>query len=452
MQAAEQRSGAWDRTRVLALAPDDSAQRAASAVPSSSWQELGCTDRSLLWGVCRGSGSRPYEVVVDPAAPAYGCSCPSRKSPCKHALALLLRWSAGDLPEGAPTAFAERWRSGRAGPAAEAVESRPAGTLADPAAAAARAVARRQRVSDGLDELSVWLGDQLRGGLAQMERAGYAAVDTVAARMVDAQAPGVTSLLRALPAELTSEGWPGRVLEQLAALHLLVQAHRSLDALPDGLAATVRARIGYPTAKAEVLAGPGVDDEWWAVGQLDAVEARLETRRVWLWGRHSRRWALWLTFAVPGQAPDSTVTAGERLLGRLHYYPGSGQYRVVVGERRDAADLGELAMPPAESVPQSRARFAALLAADPWANRMPAVLRVTPVPPERTEPWRLRDGDGWYREVVGPELSLWSLLAESRGREVAVVVEWTDAGVRPLAVLDDAAARHGAVTAVRAVS
>lgn len=465
MMPGESSRPGWDRARVLALATDDSARRAALGVSASSWQQLGRVGDELLFGLCRGSGSTPYEVVVDPGVPAFGCSCPSRKSPCKHALALLLCWTGGALPEAAPTDFAERWRSGRSRPAAKAADQdRPTGQLADPAAAAARAATRQQRVGDGLDELSRWLTDQVRGGLAGLERTGYAAVETVAARMVDAQAPGVAGLLRAIPGELGHEGWPARVLERLAALHLLVEAHRRLPDLPAELAATVRSRVGYPMTKAEVLSGPGVDDDWYALGQVDAVESRLETRRVWLWGQHRRCWALWLTFAVPGQAPDSTVTVGDRFTGRLHFYPGSGQYRAVVGERRELTDPqpvegGYRAQPsvarprpadgpdavaltlsnpdlPLETLPAARARFAALLAADPWATRMPAVLQVTPVPPEGSGPWRLRDQDGWCRDVVGLDSEPWPLLAQARGRGVPVMVEWTDAGVRPLAVLD----------------
>ena len=63
-------------------------------------------------------------------------------------------------------------------------------------------------------------------------RAGYGHFDTMAARMVDAQAPGIAGMLRSIPAEFASVGWPSRVLEQLGALHLLIQAHRRLDDLP----------------------------------------------------------------------------------------------------------------------------------------------------------------------------------------------------------------------------
>ena len=123
------------------------------------------------------------------------------------------------------------WARGHRGSAQPepASAARQPGELADPAAAAKRAAARAERVAAGLDELDQWLCDQIRGGIAGLERAGYAHFDTMAARMVDAQAPGVAGMLRSIPAEFASVGWPSRVLEQLGALHLLVQAHRRLD-------------------------------------------------------------------------------------------------------------------------------------------------------------------------------------------------------------------------------
>jgi SWIM zinc finger len=51
-----------------------------------------------VWGLCAGSGKRPYQTVVDLTGPAYKCSCPSRKFPCKHALALLLNWADDGAP------------------------------------------------------------------------------------------------------------------------------------------------------------------------------------------------------------------------------------------------------------------------------------------------------------------------------------------------------------------
>ena len=424
----------WSRERVLSLAPDRASARAAAALAQTqAWSDIGA-DPLGVWGLCTG-GTRPYQIVVDHGSPpAYSCSCPSRKVPCKHALALLLQWSAGQVPAGEPPDFAATWlraRTAHRRQPAQPPGGRQTGELADPAAAAKRAAARAERIASGLDELDQWLCDQIRGGIASLERSGYAHFDRMAARMVDAQAPGVAGLLRSIPGEFASAGWPNRVLEQLGALHLLVQAHRRLDQLPADLAATVRARIGYSVSKAEVLARPGVLDHWFAVGMVDTAEYRLDTRRVWLYGAASGRWAVLMSFAPPGGALDATVMAGHVLHARLHFYPGSGQFRAQVGEQTSAT--AGRTMPPAEYFAEVRARFARLVASDPWAVRMPAVIKAVPVPD--AGPWRLRADNGSCCDIVDLPEEPWPLLARSAGEPIEVFGEWSVRGFRPLSLL-----------------
>ncbi|MFD0890078.1 SWIM zinc finger family protein, partial [Streptosporangium algeriense] len=88
----------WNRDQVLALAPDAPSRKAAQGVSSpGKWSGAGATAEAV-WGECAGSGSKPYRACVDLSEPAYRCSCPSRKFPCKHALGLLLLWSADAVP------------------------------------------------------------------------------------------------------------------------------------------------------------------------------------------------------------------------------------------------------------------------------------------------------------------------------------------------------------------
>ena len=425
----------WPRERILLLAPDRASVEAAGALAETrTWLDVG-TDSKVLWGSCAGGGGRLYQTVVDlDSSPAYACSCPSRKVPCKHALALLLQWSDGLVPAGEPPPFAAAWLSARAVREAQpesANAGRQPGELADPAAASKRAAARAERVAAGLDELDQWLCDQIRGGIAGLERAGYAHFDKMAARLVDAQAPGVAGMLRSIPAEFGSVGWPSRVIEQLGALHLLVQAHRRLDELPADLAATVRARIGYSVSKSEVLAQPGLIDRWFAVGLVDTAEYRLDTRRVWLYGAASGRWAVLMSFAPPGSPLDGTVMAGHGLHARLHFYPGSGQFRAQVGEQTSAT--AGPTMPPAESFAEVRTRFAQLVASEPWAVRMPAVIKAVPVP--GAGPWRLRADNGSCCDIVDLPEEPWPLLARSAGEPIEVFGEWTVRGFRPLSLL-----------------
>lgn len=426
----------WERAGVLALAPDPASASAASSLATPRpWTRLG-HDESHLWGTCLGSGRAPYQSVVELGPPpAFDCSCPSRKSPCKHVLGLLLLWTAGGIPAARPEPFAAAWIARRSARGTAQVDTVDKPTVVDPEAVQRRAAARRDRVTAGLDDLDRWLRDQVRSGLAGLNRAGYAHFEQVAARMVDAQAPGVASMLRSMPSELAREDWPSRLLQSMAALRLLITAHRRIDHLPAKLAATVRSRIGYPVAKDEVLAGPPVVDRWTALGSVDTVEYRLETRRVWLRGSRSRRWALYLAFAPPGQRLEAAVSVGQAYEGALHFYPGSGQFRALVGQ---VQAVGGVDPAPAVDLNQLAREFAALVAADPWADRMPVVLAGVPVRPEGPgRPWRFRDTAGLGCDLVGLKDDPWPLLAHAAAGPVSLFGEWSSSVLRPISVLPD---------------
>lgn len=148
----------WTADQVLALAPDAASRKAGSKLGAAGpWSEAGSSDEGTVWGLCKGSGSKPYQTVIDLAdasGPAYKCSCPSRKFPCKHALGLLLLWAGGDgvVPEGQAPDWAEQWLAGRRQRAQEKRAAGPAGSsgaAADPEAARRRAERRALRVTAG---------------------------------------------------------------------------------------------------------------------------------------------------------------------------------------------------------------------------------------------------------------------------------------------------------------
>ena len=412
---------------MLALAPDAATVKAGQgqAAPNR-WSGLGvCAEPPAVWGLCQGSGKQPYQVTVDLTETAYRCSCPSRKQPCKHVVGLLLLWSDGKV-EGAeqPAEFAAQWLSDRAVRAAKAAERRAA-PVADPTAALRRAQQRDGKVGAGLDELDRWLADQVRTGLAGTERTGYAHFSQVAARMVDAQASGVAADLKRLPGVAASgEGWAGRLLAAYARLHLLIAAHRRIESLPEPLAATVRAHLGYPVAKEEVLALPPVRDRWSVLARRDDVDEKIRTRRVWLRGVETGRDALVLSFAAPGQSLDDSLPSGLTLDADLHFYPGARPLRALVGQRH--ADVDDFVRPAAGALDEALAGYAAARAADPWVAGWPALVTAVPTATERG--WVLAGDDGALplrpnRAAEGP----WRLVAVAGGRPVAVFGEWDGA-------------------------
>ncbi|MDN5762595.1 MAG: hypothetical protein L0H41_09810 [Microlunatus sp.] len=330
----------------------------------------------------------------------------------------------------------------------------PADGRSDPAAAK-RAQARHEKVTAGLAELQIWLVDQVRAGLAALPQAGYGHFDTVAARMVDAQAPGVAGVLRSMPAELTATDWPERTLTVLGGLYLLTEAHRRLDRLPDDLAATICSRVGYPVSKEQVRTRPAVTDRWWALAAVDEVAYQLTSRRVWLRGLDTGRWAMWLTFAPPGRELDTSIQPSGVYACPAHFYPGSGQYRALIEPplpQVQPADVAVRVDRPGDAELLARTwhgddlvgvgeEFAALLAVDPWASRLPVVLRGIPQAPRGGAGWRIRDLFG----AVVPLLDVsdgWPLIAQSGGESIELMGEYDGRGLRPLAVLPDARGRR----------
>ncbi len=428
----------WDRAQVLALAPDASSQRAAQALTSGPpWPAAGAGPGSL-WGECPGSASAPYRIVVDLSGPAYRCSCPSRKFPCKHALALLLLWARGTVPPdaGEPPGWAAGWLDGRGARAGRPAAARAPGQAAepkDPAAAARRAEQREARVASGLAELDRWLCDQVRQGLAVSQRAGYGHWDDIAARMVDAQASGVAERLRGLAAVPHSgPGWDGRLLEEYALLRLLAVAYRRQAELPPPLRETIRSRVGFSLRQADVLArGEPVRDHWQVLGRRDTGQDRVRARRTWLHGRAAGRPALVLSFAPAGADLDDSLTPGTGTDADLVFYPGAVPLRAIVAARHDTVR----ASPPAGgTVTGLLAGYAAALAQDPWLDSWPAVLEVTPA---RSPVPAVSDAAGDVLPLHPEAGPGWTLLALSGGHPVTVAGEWTPRGLWPLTAWDE---------------
>src|SRR4051794_6572598 len=80
----------WTSEQIMALAPDPGSAKAGKDLGNArKWKTLGRDDRAA-WGECQGSGANPYQTQIDLSEPAFRCSCPSRKFPCKHGLGLFL--------------------------------------------------------------------------------------------------------------------------------------------------------------------------------------------------------------------------------------------------------------------------------------------------------------------------------------------------------------------------
>ncbi len=424
----------WTIETVLALAPDAASAKAGQGLASSrKWLRLGTGD-SLIWGECQGSGANPYQTKLDLEGPAFSCSCPSRKFPCKHGLGLMLVWvnEVSHFISGEPPAWVVSWKENRekkAGQAKTKPEQPPA--PGDPAARRKREAARNAKVAAGFDDLSLWMSDLLRQGFASLGAKSRTVWDEQARRMIDAQAPGVARRLRQIDEmSFAGEGWQTALLDRLARVHLLGEGYRRQDELPPEVVEDVRATIGFPADLDAVRAGPGIRDHWQVIGRNVSVEDRLTACRTWLIGRDTGRPALLLDFTAGNKPLEISIPAGVVIDADLAYFPGSVPLRALIKERHSGPwPLGSLAG--GMSIGSAFTAYGSALAKNPWLEFYPVILENV-VLIEADGAWSIRD----FANAVVPLPKLfckgWHLLALEGGRPLSLCGEFDGSTFVPL--------------------
>lgn len=413
----------WTTEAVLALAPDPASAKAGSGLATAAkWESMG-TDGATAWGAAKGSGKEPYQVIIDLSEPAFKCSCPSRKFPCKHGIGLFLMLAQGKVPMGAPLAFVGEWLSKRGARAVAVAEK--AEKPVDEKAQAKRVEGRREKVASGLEECGLWLRDTVRQGLSSPSVATPSHFEKVAARMTDAQAPGIARRLRDMAATLhAGAGWQERLIGQMANLHLILEAYARQEELAQDLRQEVLATVGFTMKKEEIPSELQVEDRWSVVGQIRYEEDRLSVQRSWLWGQRSERWAMVLAFSVNRTPFDPMLSPGTAFEGKLAFYPGAERLRAVLVERQVAPYVSV----PGSSIDHNLQGFADRLARCPWTELGP--LAVADAQLAQTG-WQAMDAHGFCLPTV-EGYEPWERLAQTGGRPALLFGEWDGALLRPL--------------------
>ncbi len=422
----------WSQQRVEQLAPDAAAVKAAQATAKpAKWQNLGRNDR-LLWGECQGSGADPYQVRVDLIDVTYKCSCPSRKLPCKHTLALLLMMTNGaPFPSTTPPDFVNEWSTNRT-KRAEAKQAREGVTAApsDPAARAKRVEKREARVADGLSQLQTWMTDMISQGLATARAQGPQFWAQMASRLVDVQAPGLARRVRALgDRAIASSEWQSELLNGLARLQLLIDAYGRLQQLPADLAAELRTLVGWTQEQAELREREGVRDRWQVIARRQIEDEQLRTQITWLYGNESGRYGLLLDFAVGSQPLPATASVGQVIDASMVFFDGCPPLRVLEKERFASADR-KLELPRGLSVLDMQAEYGRVLATNPWLERYPVTLGPVWLVMDSNQ-LQLQDASGRRIPVDKSCRHHWNLFALASGGTIKVFGEWDGSSFNP---------------------
>jgi hypothetical protein len=424
-----------DANQILALAPDPASAKAGSQLAAPrNWSNLGRSG-AALWGECQGSGKTPYRTQIDLGGPAFKCTCPSRKFPCKHGLGLYLLRTAEPALFGHTDepAWVRDWLQNR-----QVRQERKIATLTEPSPEAAAQARKREekredKVDAGLLELQTWLHDLAREGLASVRSHGQGFWDAIAARMADAQAAPLARRLRRAGSMLYQSGLRNAealVANELASLYLLTQAWRRIDQLAPALQADVRALLGWTMSQDEVLRQQPVADRWRVLAQNTFDDDRLRARATWLHGAGEGRWALHLQYAVGAQGFEQQLAPGTEFDGDLCFYPSAYPLRAQIRRQDEARPLTTGVDP--SDLDGLLGTYADALAAQPFLERHPVLLGG--LVPDDADLSIVRDAHG-RRIALHPAFRHpLHLLALSGGHPLSVCGEWDGRTLLPLAV------------------
>jgi len=436
---------------ILAISPDAASIKAARGLLApAKWLDSGHNEHAV-WGQCKGSGKNPYQTRIDLSAnpPAFKCSCPSRKFPCKHALALLLLRADSKVPvENNIPEWVQQWLQERQTKVQkkEEKQQKQKELVNDPAAQEklrkqqAKTQQRRwQRIETGMQELQLWLQDLLEQGLAQVSSNNDAQRFWMKmnARMVDAQMPGMAArVLQGWETIDSGAGWQARLLAQLGHWQLMIDAVLHRDQLHDATRADVMAALGWALDKTEVQtlaqsSGNSIEDNWLVLGCYHhELSKKLSERYVWLRSQRDGHIALLLDFSYDKTGFEQAWLTGRSYHLTLAFYPGHVRLRAVtIGAVQAAAqpvlltmsDFGDTAQ---TALLASLSALSNAIAANPLQSVLPLWCAYAR--------FYFQDGQGWQvvwedqrrTAVMMDDEAGWELLALSGGQPLFLFGQW----------------------------
>lgn len=436
----------WTETQILQLAPDAPTANKGRALASlGKWQTLR-TDGNALWGECKGSGKLPYFVQIDLLNPAFKCSCPARKFPCKHSIALGLLFTQGSdgfMMEEPPEAV-KNWiasRTKRIEKKEEKKDSDLEKEIAEKIQAAAEQKAktldsRIQNIQDGLPELETWLLDITREGIASIEKNAAQICEDIAVRMSDAKMKGIATRIREIPLMINaSPNWIEKVTTRLGELYLFINAFRQYENLPENLQESLKQTAGITLKKEEVRTDEGVLDNWLILGKSegqDEVNPRIFFRKIWLWAVKNKRPAMILDYNFGAPSFLGTYVLGTQFKGELAFYPDTFQLRALVKTQQQSGNFIEN-FPGYDNFNDFLLAYANAVAQNPWLRSFPCVLSNV-IPMIENNRLMVADKNAQLIEIQSDKENVmgWKLIALSGGKSMDIFGEWTSESLVPL--------------------
>ncbi|MGB8193787.1 MAG: SWIM zinc finger family protein, partial [Chitinophagaceae bacterium] len=302
----------------------------------------------------------------------------------------------------------------------------------DEAAQAKRQQARQQKVSDGVEELLLWIKDIVRNGILNIPEKNAAYFVNMSRRMIDVQAPGLAGMVKTLgEINFYKEGWQTEFMDQLLRIYLVISGFKNIESLNEELRQDIRTWIGFTRSLDELKEQPGITDTWLVLGKQTSEEDNITVERNWLYGVTTDQYALVLQFFVRGQGAQYILTPGLYVQAELVYFPSVLPLRAVIKQQLSTnAVLQHKGFPNWQEVMDAETVAGSRL---PFHNERPYIInQVKPV--EYEKQWWLQDADNRLMRIKDDFRNMWKLLALSGGEALNVAVVGKEKVYEPVGV------------------
>lgn len=209
---------------IRSAAPNPAADQNGQKISrSGGFQSLYVSeDKTLIFGDCKGSGSKPYRTSADFSgdSPVFRCSCPSRQFPCKHSLGIMYDWLAGksfgvaQIPADILEKRQKLAKKAEKAENAEAAEKKP------PKQNKSAAAKKLKKQAEGLELAEQFVNDLFSRGISSVSSAAAEQYKNLAKQLGDYYLPEPQAIMNEIitAAERLNESPDDKELERLTAL------------------------------------------------------------------------------------------------------------------------------------------------------------------------------------------------------------------------------------------
>lgn len=418
----------WTTEQILGLAPDQFTLRASQGIAHrQKWMALH-QDGATLWGIFPNGKHKDGQTAVFLPSLSLTCSCNSRKFPCRHELALLQLWQQQSSlftslpPVKQLAAWAKR----------EQKKHNQTTNKSNRFVHKQSPAQRLAQLQSGLHELELWLTDIVRHGLASLPERPKTYWETMANRLIDAQATALAQQIRQLAKISPSQpNWPESTLKQMGRLTLIIQGFHHYDQLPAETQADLQTAVGWlphPTSKQAVQA-----DNWLVLGKSQDQIGKQHQTSSWLWGEKCQKAAQLIQINQPAKPEGMGRLTGSVLQGSLQFSPSN--WPLLAVPQSGFQQIQHAFMPTGFSTIQEAAKTVSQAkAVNPWLGHFPMLLHnVLPIQEQPT--WQLADKAGSRLPLPDKYSKIWQLEALAGGTpSLTLFGIWNGRFLQPLSV------------------